>query len=523
MDIIIKDLRIQVEKDGPEEYAKEAALRLNTIVEEEHVVKILSKSLDISDKEQFYYNVSLVVRTDDSYINAENFQIYSEKELPDIKTKRIIERPIIIGFGPAGIFAAIELVRLGIRPLIFERGKTIDQRDADVKNFFDMGLLDPGSNIQFGEGGAGTYSDGKIFSRIDNSVYVEKVIDTLIEFGAPEDIRYKAKPHLGTNVLHKIVKNLREHIIDKGGEIRFNSKVTDLIIRNGEVRGVVMNGKEEFSTHVIYLAIGNSARETFEMLYRTGVRLEPNPISVGVRIEHPKETINLLRYGPKYARFSGFSAATYSFNYTDRKAGRGAYTFCMCPGGEVLNASSEQGMLALNGMSFSARSSSFSNAAIVVNCRVEDYNTDHPMAGIRFQEEIESKAFIAGGKKWKAPAQNLMDFLQGRVSGRLNESSYKMGTTPAEMREILPVFVCDTLLKAFKEWEPGYPLFVSESALLLGVETRTSSPVKISRNEIHESANIKNLFPIGEGSGYTGGITSAAADAIKSVELSLKS
>jgi len=257
------------------------------------------------------------------------------------------------------------------------------------------------------------------------------------------------------------------------------------------------------------------------MMHEKGVAVEQRPISVGVRVEHPVETINLMRYGDKYKNFNGLGAATYSLNYTNRKIRRGVYTFCMCPGGEVINASSNQGMLVLNGMSYSRRSSAFSNAALVVSCHADDYKSTGPLAGLEFQNDIERKAFNAGGGRWEAPAQNLMDFLGKSSSSGLNNNSYKMGAVPADMKDIFPAFVVKELLAAFNKWKEEVPLFISNHAILLGAETRTSSPVRIKRNEKLESVNIKNLYPIGEGSGYTGGITSSAADAIKAVEINV--
>jgi uncharacterized FAD-dependent dehydrogenase len=258
------------------------------------------------------------------------------------------------------------------------------------------------------------------------------------------------------------------------------------------------------------------------MIRRRGIAVEQKPISVGVRIEHPAEIINLIRYGEKYKDVPGIGNAQYSLTYTDRKIGRGVYTFCMCPGGEVINASSEEGQLVVNGMSYSSRASAFSNAAMVVTCHTADYKSADPLAGIGFQKEIERRAFHAGGGRWEVPAQNLMDFLSGKTSGSLNNNSYKMGAVAADMSEIFPRFICETLIAAFNTWKEDYPLFVSDQAILLGAETRTSSPLKIIRSGSYESVNIKNLYPIGEGSGYTGGITSSAADAIKAVEAMLE-
>jgi hypothetical protein len=272
---------------------------------------------------------------------------------------------------------------------------------------------------------------------------------------------------------------------------------------------------------MLYLAIGHSARETFKMLHGKGVDLVQKPISVGVRLEHPAEIINLIRYGKKYQNFPGLEAATYSFNFTNRKIGRGVYTFCQCPGGEVLNASSQEGMLVVNGMSYSARSSAFSNAAIVVTCKTQDYGSGHPLAGIDFQEKIERSAFESGAAEWFVPAQNLIDFLDDKMSENLNANSCKMGTVPADMKKIFPEFVIDELKNAFNFWKKEEPLFVSQHGILLAAETRTTSPVRVVRKDNFAATNIENLFPIGEGAGYASGITSAATDAIKAVEASL--
>ena len=523
MDLIIRSLRIPVEKDGMDEYLKSASQSLKISEQDIKVVKVLSKSLDASSKDQFYYEISIVVTTPDTFDNNENFPVYTEEITADRRPKNIRERPIIIGFGPAGMFAALELIDYGIKPVIFERGKKIEERSIDVQRFIKERVLDSESNIQFGEGGAGSYSDGKLFSRTKtkNTKYINRVLDTFIKFGAHEDIGYVSKPHLGTDVLCRIVRNVREYILERGGEIHYNSKLTDIVITDDKVTGVVINGEREYHSSILYLAVGHSARDTFEMIHEKGIAIEQKPVSVGVRVEHPVETINLIRYGDKYKEFPGIGAATYSFNYTNRKAGRGVYTFCMCPGGEVVNASSEDGMMVVNGMSYSSRSSEFSNSALVVTCHTDDYRSTDPLAGVEFQKDIERKAFNAGGGRWEVPAQNLIDFLSGRTSVDLNKNSFKMGASPADMKEIFPKFISEALLNAFRSWEEDYPLFVSDQAILLGAETRTSSPVRIKRSERYESVNIKNLYPIGEGSGYTGGITSSAADAIKAVEASL--
>ncbi|MDT8318773.1 MAG: dehydrogenase [bacterium] len=520
MDLIISKLQIPIEKDGTDEYLRATSQMMGTGEKDIAIVKILSKSLDMRDREQFYYNVSLVITIDESFENRQAFPSYKEEVIEKREAVNIKERPIIVGFGPAGIFAALELVDRGLRPVIFERGRKIEERSLDVQRFIKERELDAESNIQFGEGGAGSYSDGKLFSRRDNNTgHVNRVLETFVKFGAPEEIVYIGKPHLGTDLLCKIVRNMRNYIIDRGGEVHFGSKMTDLIISEGRAGGIVVNGEKEFLSSSVYIALGHSARDSFEMMHKKGVAIEARPISVGVRIEHPADTIDLMRYGQKYKGYPSLGAAAYSLNYTNRRIRRGVYTFCMCPGGEVVNASSEQGMLVLNGMSYSQRESPFSNAALVVSCHVSDYSSSGPLAGIEFQRDIERNAFRAGGGRWEVPAQNLIDFLGDGISSVLNENSYKMGAVPADMKEIFPAFVIDELKVAFCKWREEAPLFVSGSAILLAAETRAASPLRISRNERFESVNVKGLYPLGEGSGYTGGITSSAADAIKAVDM----
>jgi uncharacterized protein len=519
LNLIINNLHIPIEEDGTDAYLAAASQKLKLAEEQISIVKILSKALDLKQQEQFYHILSLVVAVPNDYTNRQNFSVYSE---PQPQSRRVVnseDRPIIVGFGPAGMFAALELIACGLKPLIFERGKKIEERSIDVEKFIKERKLNPESNIQFGEGGAGSYSDGKLFSRRNNNTStVNRVLKTFVKFGAPQKIEYISKPHLGTDVLCEIVRNIRLHILAHGGEIHYGSRMTDILITKGTASGIIINGEQEFLSSSIYIALGHSARDTVKMLHARGVSIEQRQISVGVRIEHPVQVINLMRYGDKYQSFPGLGAATYSLNHTNRKIRRGVYTFCMCPGGEVVNASSIQGKLVLNGMSYSDRGSPFSNGGLVVSCHTDDYESDSPLAGIAFQETIEEKAFHAGGEDWAVPTQNLMDFLGKKTSSELNENSYKMGAVSADMRDLFPEFVISELEVAFQKWKKEVPLFVSHHAILLGAETRTTSPVRITRNEQYESVNTKNLYPIGEGAGYTGGITSSAADAIKAVE-----
>jgi len=519
VNLVLSKLLIPVEEDGVAAYLAAAASEMELAATEITLVKILSKALDLRDQSQFYYKLTLVVTVADNFPNRQRFVIYVE---PIKAAQRQVvgshQRPIVVGFGPAGMFAALELVAHGLKPIIFERGKRIEERSLDVERFVANRELNPESNIQFGEGGAGSFSDGKLFSRRNNNTgAVHQILQTFIRFGAPPEIEYVAKPHLGTDVLCVIVRNIRKFILANGGEIHYGARLTDLLIKNGQACGVVINGEEEYIASQIYLALGHSARDTMAMLAERGVAMERKPILVGVRVEHPATIVNRFRYGEKYMYYPRLGAATYSLNYTDRAIKRGVYTFCMCPGGEVVNASSEQGGLVLNGMSYSRRDLPFSNAALVATCHATDYRGDGPLAGIDFQREIESRAFRAGGGRWAAPAQNLLDFLGEKGGEGLPGHSYRMGLVPAELGAILPGFVTDGLQAAFRQWKKEVPLFVSGQAILMAAETRTSSPVRLLRDANYQSLNIKGLYPLGEGAGYTGGITSSAADAIRAV------
>jgi len=516
--LIINTLRIPIEQDSPSAYLLAAAKKMGLTVDQIAIEKILSKALDLKDTQQFYYILSLVVTVSEEYANTQHFAPYVPLTRQYKNLEKNADRPLVVGFGPAGIFAALELLKYGLKPLIFERGKTIDERSKDVELFREQRQLNPESNIQFGEGGAGSYSDGKLFSRRHNNTStINQVLKTFVKFGAPEEIEYISKPHLGTDVLCRIVRNIRQYILEHGAEIFFHAKMTDLLLDNGKVQGIVINNDQEFMASTVFIALGHSARDTFAMLHDKGVAMESRRISVGVRIEHPAHVINTMRYGKKYHDFPGLGAATYSLNHTNKSIKRGVYTFCMCPGGEIVNAASEPGRLVLNGMSYSDRATPYSNGALVVNCHTQDYATDSPLAGVRFQEQIEHKAFAAGGSNWAAPAQSLLNFLGEQDSNPLQNNSYTMGTVAADMRDIFPQFITDELEVAFHKWRQQVPLFVSDQAILLAAETRVASPVRINRGENFSSTSIDNLFPIGEGAGYAGGITSSAADGIKAV------
>ncbi|MFC1568103.1 NAD(P)/FAD-dependent oxidoreductase [Candidatus Margulisiibacteriota bacterium] len=508
MRILLHNIKIRLEDDGPAAYKKLAANKLRLDISDVSQVTVFKKSLDARDKRQFFYNLSLAAKVPSKYRRNKMFPRLEEAPPKKGPKNNLPDRPVIVGFGPAGMFAALTFLAYGIKPVIFERGKKVDERMKDIRGFEQGGELNPESNAQFGEGGAGTYSDGKLTTRIKATGFVASVLGTFVEYGAPAEITYLNKPHLGTDQLCAIVKNIREYIVRSGGEVNFQSKVTDLIVEGAVLKGVVVNGQKHLSSTVV-LAIGHSARDTFKLLMDKGVGLEQKPFAVGVRIEHPAELIDLMQYGEKYKDHPKLGPAEYAL------VAGGAYSFCMCPGGEMINAASENGKLVLNGMSNSQRNGQFSNAGIVTAVSTEDLGSSDPLAGVEFQRAMEAKAFVKG---WQAPAQNLLDFLKTTKSSAIIPNSYKLGTVPADLNTLLPEFVSSKLVAAFKQWAGRFPLFVSDKAVLLAPETRTSSPVRILRQPDRRSVSLANLYPVGEGSGYAGGITSSAVDAIKTVE-----
>ncbi len=509
MDLVLHNLKIKLEEDDSSAYKSLAAKKLGVADADVFEIEILKKSLDARDKKQFYYNLSLVATVSGKYKNKKRFPQRKRKPQGGEIKGGLKDRPIIVGFGPAGMFAALTFLEYGIKPVIFERGKKVDQRLADIHSFEKNRVLDPESNIQFGEGGAGTYSDGKLTTRIKESGYIARVLDTFIKFGAKAEIAYLNKPHLGTDQLCAIIKNIREFILQQGGEIYFQSKATDLIIENGNLKGIEVNNQQKCYSSTIIFAIGHSARDTFHMLNAREIQLSSKPFAVGVRIEHPAEIINLMQYGEKYKDNPRLGAADYALTHD------GVFSFCMCPGGKIINASSENGGLTLNGMSSSDRGGPFSNSAIVVAVSPDSFGLSHPLAGIEFQKMIESKAY---NDSWRAPAQNLLDFLSSTKSAKINPNSFTMDTFSAELSGIFPDFMFNKLVAAFKFWQSRLPMFVGKEATLLAPETRTSSPVRILRAENRQSLSFPSFYPVGEGSGYAGGITSSAVDAIKTVE-----
>ncbi len=429
--------------------------------------------------------------------------------------------PVVVGFGPAGMFAALVLAQSGAKPIVLERGKDVDARTADVHRFWTTGQLDETSNVQFGEGGAGTFSDGKLNTGTKDSRR-RKVLQEFVSHGAPEEILYNAKPHIGTDKLKITVKNIREEILSLGGRVLFETKLSGFQTRDGKLTAVVAqhNGKEEIiETDSVLLAIGHSARDTFEMLERQKLPIEAKPFSVGARIEHLREKIDRAQYG-KFAGHKALGAAAYKMNVQTAN-GRGAYTFCMCPGGKVVNASSEAGRLCTNGMSEFARDAVNSNAALLVSVNPADYGSDQPLAGMYFQRDLEEKAFRLGGGSFAAPVQRVEDFLQNRASTHLGEvqPSFLPETAPSNLHDILPTAIGESMQEAITAMGKKLRGFDDGDAVLTGLETRSSSPIRILRSaETLQSVGLQGLYPCGEGAGYAGGIISAAVDGIKCAE-----
>lgn len=435
----------------------------------------------------------------------EKLQLPPEEEVPRVNRPYHV---LVVGMGPAGIFAAKRLVESGVRVTLVDRGRPIEQRVKDVERFWTSGEFDPVSNVQFGEGGAGTFSDGKLTTRLNHPRRMT-VLKELVACGAPDSITVEARPHVGTDRLRKVMINFRKKLIAAGVDVRFENCLTDLVVENGRICGAVLNGSEQLECDGVILAPGHSARDTYSMLDNLGVELEPKSFAMGLRVEHPAHLINRIQYG-KFAE--QLPAADYTLRYNDAETGRGVYSFCMCPGGEVINAASEPGGVVVNGMSYTARDGAYSNSALVVSVTPQDWGGE-TLGGVHFQQRWERKAFAAGGKTFMAPAQNMMAF-SGQGFGPV-VTSCRPGVVEAELREVLPDFVYHGLLKALPTFERKMRGFVSSDAVLLGVETRTSAPLRIRRDECGESVSHKGLFPAGEGAGYAGGIMSAALDGLE--------
>ncbi len=429
---------------------------------------------------------------------------------PFVFTLRTAPRVIVVGMGPAGLFAALKLAEAGARVTLLERGQPVERRVLDVRRFWQQRDFNPESNMQFGEGGAGTFSDGKLTSRLNHPL-MRQVLETLVRFGAPEEIRYQAKPHVGSDCLRLVLLNFRRQLLELGVEIRFGSRFTGFSMARGRVGAVQLDNAAELACEQLVLALGHSARDSYQLLHQLGVRLEAKPFAIGVRVEHPLELINRIQYGME--KHPVLPAAEYSLAWNDKQTGRGVYSFCMCPGGLVVNAASESGGIVVNGMSNFRRNAENSNSALVVSVRPEDFSAADPLGGIRFQRHWEQVAYQLGGADWSAPAQPLLEFLNGK-GGRLH-SSCQPQVVHADLQEALPDFVVSGLRSALPHFNRRMRGFVGPEATLIGVETRTSAPLRILRHDDYESVSHPGLFPAGEGAGYAGGIMSAAVDGLK--------
>ncbi len=431
------------------------------------------------------------------------------------------DRPLVIGTGPSGLFAGLLLAQLGLCPILLERGKMAGPRARDVTKFWRTGEFDPESNVQFGEGGAGTFSDGKLYTQIkDRGNHCRKVLQELAAHGAPEDILVNSRPHIGTDKLITVLRNLRETITELGGEIRYESKVTDLHIEDGRIHGVTLADGTSLNAKHVVLAIGHSARDMFELLATKPLVLEPKPFSVGVRIEHPQSLINKTQYG-RYAGHERLGSAAYRFVHHGRQR-RSVYSFCMCPGGQVIGASSEPGRLVSNGMSTYARADANANSGFMVEVHPKDIPGagKDPLAGIQFQRDLEERAFQLGGSNYHAPVQLLGDFMKDRASVGVGsiEPSFRPGVTYTDLRECLPAFISKALKEAVPRIAKRLKGFDHSHAILTAVESRSSSPLRITRNKDCQCLNVQGLYPAGEGAGYAGGIVSAAVDGLRVAE-----
>lgn len=525
--IRIRQIKVPVEQDNLQELKNKISKKLNCQAKEILDIKISKKSLDARNKPNLYYiyEVDVKVNNEEKYLkrNSNKSDIFltplETYIFPNLGTKKLCHRPTIIGSGPAGLFCGYILAEQGFAPIIIERGEPIDERVITVEQFWQTGILKKESNVQFGEGGAGTFSDGKLNTLVKDKEYrMKKVFEIFISAGASPEIMYTHNPHIGTDVLRNVVKNMREHIITKGGTFFYNTCLTNLVIENNQIKGIEMNHKDILATEIVVLAIGHSARDTFEMLLKNKFNLEPKPFAIGLRVQHPQKLINQNQYGENHHEL--LPPASYKLTYRANN-NRGVYSFCMCPGGYVVNASSEEGHLAINGMSYHDRASTNANSAIVVTISKEDYG-NNPLDGINFQRKLEKKAYQLGNGK--IPVQLLKDFHNNVETKQLGSISpiFKGAYQLSNLNDLLPKEVSLALKEAFLNFDKKIKGFNQADTILAGIESRTSSPVQIPRNDELESIDIKGIYPCGEGAGYAGGITTSAMDGIKVAEAIIK-
>jgi len=493
-------------------------------------VTLAKKSVDARDKGDVHFVVSVDVKVKQEDAVLKRLKPGTANRVnppatPPLPLPKFTRPPVVVGAGPAGLFAALTLAQAGANPILIERGKPVDQRTQDVSAMQKDGVLDPDSNVQFGEGGAGAFSDGKLTTGT-KSPFIRTVLTTFVSHGAPEEILYLSKPHIGTDRLKGVVASMRNEIIRLGGTVLFETRVTELIVRANHVVGVkVLHRDEErkILTDAVLLAIGHSARDTMQRLFNQGVMMVQKPFAMGVRIEHPQSLISQSQYGKSW-QHPALGAADYKLA-VHTPDGRGCYTFCMCPGGQVIAAASQAGGLCVNGMSYHARDGRNANAALLVGVNPEDFGDDHPLAGFVWQRSIEQAAYRLGGSNYHAPVQRVEDLLNGRATKALGEvlPTYQPGVTPADLRECLPDFIIEDLKFGIRRMDGQLRGFAHPDAVLTGVETRSSSPVRLNRDRATLMAEgLDGLFPVGEGAGYAGGIVSAAVDGIVAARAALE-
>ena len=467
---------------------------------------ILKKSIDARSRKQVWVQLTVNVFIDEPFTEETS----SSLQIKDVHASE--RKVIIVGAGPAGLFAAIRLIEVGIKPIVLERGKDVRARRRDLAAINKEGVVNAESNYCFGEGGAGTYSDGKLYTRSTKRGDVAKVLSTLVYFGADERITYEAHPHIGTNKLPHIITAMRDKIIECGGEVLFQHKATDFIVEGGEAKGVVVNNTDKHFGEAVILATGHSARDIFHLLHQKKIEIHFKPFALGVRIEHPQSVIDSIQYHCP-TRDEHLPPASYSL--VEQVNGKGVFSFCMCPGGIIAPAATAEGEIVVNGWSPSKRNNPYANSGIVVTVdenNIAAFQKHGPLAGLYFQQSIEQKAFKAGGGKLVAPAQRMVDFVNNKISSSLPDCSYLPGIQSSSLKEVLPAFAHQALQTAFKEWGKRMRGYFTNEAVVVATESRTSSPVRIPRDESLQHPQIKNLYPCAEGAGYAGGIVSAAMD-----------
>lgn len=523
MKFIINNIRLSLEEDiGLLKGLAAGKLKINE--KDVKFFKIVKESVDARRKSNISIVYSILLETSKNmkFPDDKDIRIVDEaaKEEPTSGNIKLNYRPIVIGTGPAGLFAGLVLAVNGYKPLIFERGEKVGKRTEIVRRYWEEGCLDTGTNVQFGEGGAGTFSDGKLTTRI-NDRRCDNVLEELFKSGAPEEILYKSKPHIGSDILKTVVLNMRERITEYGGEIRFNAKMTSIIKDREKISGIVVDGNEKIFSDVVVLAIGHSARDTYDALLKDGVEFVQKPFSVGVRIEHPQELINNAQFG-RAVGHPRLGPADYQIFY--KTPTRTVYSFCMCPGGLVVASASEPGMIVTNGMSEFKRDRENANSALVVSVDSRDFGSSHPLAGVEFQRRWERSAFDVAGKDNSAPVQRLEDFIDGRKTTKFGRvrPSYTGKVNTSDINMCLPDFVRTAMKESIGYFDNKLNGFGLKDAVLTGVETRTSSPVRIPRGDTLEANGIKGLYPAGEGAGYAGGIMSAAVDGMRVAEQIIK-